>query len=43
GEVASELVVSIKTVEVTLTRVYQKVGVRSCAELAHRFGEAANK
>ena len=33
-DVAAELVLSVKTVEVTLTRVYQKLGVRSRAELA---------
>jgi DNA-binding CsgD family transcriptional regulator len=42
-EVAAALFVSVKTVEVTLTRVYQKVGVRSRAELAHQFGAAAAK
>ena len=36
-EVAAELFLSVKTVEVTLTRVYEKVGVRSRAELAARF------
>jgi DNA-binding CsgD family transcriptional regulator len=36
-DVATALFVSVKTVEVTLTRVYQKVGVRSRAELAHRW------
>jgi DNA-binding CsgD family transcriptional regulator len=42
-DVAAALFVSVKTVEVTLTRVYQKVGVRSRAELAHRFGTAAKQ
>jgi DNA-binding CsgD family transcriptional regulator len=42
-DVAAALFVSVKTVEVTLTRVYQKVGVRSRAELAHRFGAAAKE
>jgi DNA-binding CsgD family transcriptional regulator len=42
-EVAAALFVSVKTVEVTLTRVYQKVGVRSRAELAHHFGAAAKQ
>lgn len=42
-EVAAALVVSVKTVEVTLTRVYQKLGVRSRAELAHRYGEVAKQ
>jgi DNA-binding CsgD family transcriptional regulator len=36
-DVAAELVLSVKTVEVTLTRVYEKLGVRSRAELAARF------
>ena len=36
-EVAAELVLSVKTVEVTLTRVYEKLGVRSRAELAAQF------
>ena len=42
-DVAAALFVSVKTVEVTLTRVYQKVGVRSRAELAHNFGAAAKQ
>ncbi|MCP9487513.1 MAG: AAA family ATPase [Gaiellaceae bacterium MAG52_C11] len=33
-EVAAALVLSVKTIEVTLTRVYRKLGVRSRAELA---------
>ena len=37
-EVAASLFLSVKTVEVTLTRVYQKLGLRSRTELAHRFG-----
>ena len=36
-EVAAELFLSVKTIEVTLTRVYEKLGVRSRAELAGRF------
>ncbi|MCC6619569.1 MAG: AAA family ATPase [Chloroflexi bacterium] len=36
-DVAEELVLSVKTVEVTLTRVYGKLGLRSRAELAARF------
>jgi DNA-binding CsgD family transcriptional regulator len=40
-EVAAALFVSVKTVELTLTRVYQKLGVHSRTELAHRFGAAA--
>ena len=38
-QVAAELFVSVKAVEVTLTRVYAKLGVRSRTELAHRFTE----
>ena len=36
-EVAAELHLSVKTVEVTLTRVYRKLDVRSRTELAARF------
>jgi DNA-binding CsgD family transcriptional regulator len=36
-EIAAELFVTGKTVEVHLSRIYRKVGVRSRAELAHRF------
>jgi DNA-binding CsgD family transcriptional regulator len=36
-EVAAELVLSVKTIEVTLTRVYEKLGLRSRAELAAHF------
>ncbi len=36
-EVAAELVVSQKTVESHLSHVYRKLGVRSRAELAHRY------
>jgi DNA-binding CsgD family transcriptional regulator len=39
-EVAAALFVSVKSVEATLTRVYAKLGVRSRAELAHRFTRA---
>lgn len=35
-EVAAALFLSVKTVEVTLTRVYRKLGVRSRSELARR-------
>jgi DNA-binding CsgD family transcriptional regulator len=42
-DVAAALFVSVKTVEVTLTRVYQKLGVRSRSELAHRFGAPAKQ
>jgi DNA-binding CsgD family transcriptional regulator len=34
-EVAATLSITVKTVEVTLTRVYRKLGVRSRTELAH--------
>jgi len=37
-EVAAELVVTVRTVESTLTKVYAKLGVRSRTELAHRLG-----
>ena len=36
-EVAAELVVTVRTVESTLTKVYAKLGVRSRTELAHRL------
>ncbi len=36
-DVATALYISVKTVEVTLTRVYRKLGVRSRAELQRRF------
>lgn len=36
-EVAVDLFVSVKTVEVTLTRVYEKLGIRSRAQLAAGF------
>ena len=36
-EVAAALFLSVKTVEVTLTRVYRKLGLRSRSELAARF------
>jgi DNA-binding NarL/FixJ family response regulator len=36
-EVAAELVLSEKTVESHLSHVYRKLGVRSRAELAHRY------
>ena len=42
-EVAAALFVSVKTVEVTLTRVYRKLGVRNRAELAARFPEIAKQ
>jgi DNA-binding NarL/FixJ family response regulator len=37
-EVASELVLSVKTVEVHLTRIYAKLGVKSRGELAGVVG-----
>jgi DNA-binding NarL/FixJ family response regulator len=40
-EVATELVLSVKTVEVTLTRVYEKLGLRSRTELAARLRPSA--
>jgi DNA-binding NarL/FixJ family response regulator len=36
-EVAADLVVSVKTVEHHLSRIYAKVGVRSRTELASRL------
>jgi DNA-binding CsgD family transcriptional regulator len=36
-EVAAALFVTVKTVERTLSRIYEKLGVRSRAELARRF------
>ena len=39
-EVATELVLSVKTIEVTLTRIYEKLGVRSRAQLAAHFRDA---
>jgi DNA-binding CsgD family transcriptional regulator len=36
-EVAAELVVTVRAVEANLSRIYTKLGVRSRAELAHRF------
>jgi DNA-binding CsgD family transcriptional regulator len=38
-EAAAALFVSVKTVEVTLTRVYRKLGVRGRSELAARYAE----
>ena len=42
-EVAATLFLSVKTVEVTLTRVYRKLDVRSRSELARRYSEAAQQ
>ncbi len=36
-EVAAELVLSVKTIEVTLTRIYAKLGLRSRSELAAQY------
>jgi DNA-binding NarL/FixJ family response regulator len=36
-EVAAELVVTVRTVESTLTKAYAKLGVRSRTELAHHL------
>ena len=41
SEVAAELVVSVHTVESTLTQVYRKLGVRSRTELARSYREQA--
>jgi DNA-binding CsgD family transcriptional regulator len=38
-EAASILVVSVHTIDSHLRRVYRKLGVRSRAQLAHRFAE----
>ncbi len=37
-EIATELVVSVKTVEFHLSRTYAKLGIRSRAELSHALG-----
>ena len=37
AEVAAALYLTPKTVEYHLTRVYRKLGLRSRAELVHRF------
>src|SRR6266536_3651213 len=39
-EVAAELVVTVKTVEANLSRIYAKLGVRSRTELARRLSQA---
>ena len=39
-DAAAELFVSQKTVEANLTQIYRKLGIRSRAQLAHKFGEA---
>lgn len=41
-DVAADLVLSVKTIEVTLTRVYEKLGVRSRSELAARYRGATD-
>ena len=40
-EVAAELVVTVRTVESTLTKVYAKLDVRSRTQLARRLGSAS--
>lgn len=40
-EVAATLHLAVKTVEVTLTRVYRKLGVRSRSELVRRFADGS--
>ena len=43
-EVAAELVVTVRTIESTLTKVYAKLGVRSRTELARSLsGEQASR
>ncbi len=42
-EAAAALFVTVKTVEAALSRVYHKLGVRSRAELAHRFAGALDR
>jgi DNA-binding CsgD family transcriptional regulator len=39
---ASELFISVKTVQYHLTRVYAKLGIRSRGELAARWHEVAH-
>ena len=39
-EVAARLFVTVRTVETNLTRIYQKLGVRSRTELSRRFAES---
>ena len=36
-EVAADLVVSVRTVEANLSRIYDKLGIRSRTELARRY------
>ena len=40
AEVAAALYLTPKTVEYHLTRVYRKLGLRSRAELVHRFAQS---
>jgi DNA-binding CsgD family transcriptional regulator len=42
-EIAEELFISVKTVEANLSRIFQKVGVRSRTELARRLGSHSEK
>jgi DNA-binding CsgD family transcriptional regulator len=37
-EIATQIFVSVKTVEATLTRIYRKLGVRSRTQLSSRLG-----
>jgi DNA-binding NarL/FixJ family response regulator len=41
-EVASELFLSVKTVEANLSRIYRKLGVRSRTELARAMHDVAS-
>ncbi|WP_456505586.1 response regulator transcription factor [Arthrobacter sp. UYCu723] len=42
-EAASELYVSVKTVQYHLTRIYSKLGIRSRSELAASFRNGAER
>jgi DNA-binding CsgD family transcriptional regulator len=39
NEIAAALLVSVKTVETNLTRIYRKIGIRRRVDLARRFSE----
>jgi DNA-binding CsgD family transcriptional regulator len=43
GEVAARLFVTVRTVETNLTRIYQKLGVRSRTELSRRMAERSGE